>query len=237
MPFARQWCVRRESPVGKGAREEDPGPGGHGTLGGAHDQRGCPDHLGVRGDRRRPTTRPVAASFGVDRHDGTHGRRTRPARRTARVDRPEPDRGEGQGEGRPLPRADRRLLQQPARQLALPAADRAPGRARDQGNTKKGSVIRIALYSFDRIPVAKRLIAAQQPWRARAAAAERPPGHQGDEDAARLASAPTSRRRTSSTSATRAAAPTTASGCCTRSSTRSARPAARSGRCSSARTT
>ena len=62
-------------------------------------------------------------------------------------------------------------------------------------NTRKGAIIRIALYSFDRVPVAKALIAATQPRRARPDAAERPPGHQGDEDAARLASAPTSRRR------------------------------------------
>ena len=73
--------------------------------------------------------------------------------------------------------------------------------------------------------------------RAHPAAAERPPGHQGDEDAAGLPRHQRQEDATSSTSATRAAAPTAASGSCTRSSTRSARPAARSGRCSSGRTT
>ena len=90
-----------------------------------------------------------------------------------------------EGQGRPLPRADRRLLQQPARQLELPAADRAPGHPRDQQHPQgRHHPDRAVLLRPD--PGGARPDRRQEARRAHPDAPERPPGHQGDEDGARL---------------------------------------------------
>ena len=226
MPFARQWCVRRESPVGKGAREEGPGPRGSRRVGGARPEHGWPGHL-----RRRGHARTTARRSGVPVARPTAARRDRARRPAPAGTTKPPRRAKGKGGRYHVPTGAYFNNPRGGWDVRL-RIERQVMRAIN--NTQKGAIIRIALYSFDRIPVAKRADRRPEARRAHPDAAQRPPGHQGDEDAARLPRDQRQARRTSSTSATRAAAPTTASGCCTRSSTRSPRPAARSGRCSSA---